>query len=383
MGSEDRQRDQTRVALKARCSYLHLATALLPELFKQDDVRNAVNEFAAFIDKANSSELDLRREELLRWLDMATAMVNRRLRPLKAWEDIAADYWQLNSQRQISHATGIDYGWLACRFDLRAPLGVPADLPYHARIGMSDHAGTAAIEEDFLLRDSFYLLAKLRQQLDWLQRYVAMREAGPIKDFGMASATLAHNVACFARLAVKSFYSFLECFVNSVGEDFIVRVGGLTPSDEEYLRGKKKGSYLRLDAKIERFPGIIRSDKKRPLVLSDPAQIREPFVSLRRITQLRDAAMHYAREKEPIWRSPQDWKELAEFAGKTCVACAREFWIACYPDRPLPQYLLGLDEVRHSVVAQQRLDLELALLGQMGPSAPPSGSGGAHEGSQQ
>jgi hypothetical protein len=376
MGSGDRPPDQTRVVLKTRLSYLHLATALLPELFKQDDVRGAVNELAAIIDSTSTSHLQLRAHEILCWLDTAIAMANGRLHPRKAREDIAADYWQLNSGRQISHATGIDYGWLACRFDLTAALGVPDDLPYHARIGLANHAGTAAIEEDFLLRDSFYLLAKLRQQFDWLQRHVAMPKARPAKDSETVSAMLAHNVAGFARLTVKSFYSFLECFINSVGEDFIAREGGLTPLDKECLRGKKKGSYLRLDAKIERFPGIIRSDRKRPLVLSDPAQIREPFVALRRITQLRDAAMHYAREKEPIWRSPQDWKEMAEFAGKTCVACAREFWIACYPSRPLPKYLHEFDEVRHGALAQQRLDLELAVAGQMGPPAMPRGSGG-------
>jgi hypothetical protein len=261
--SESPGTNKIRGILKQRLAYLHLATALVPELFKQEDVRATLNELAAFIDTATSRDLRLRAEELLRWLEPATAMVNRHLRPLKPWENIAAEYWQLNSKRQLSFQRGVRYEWLARRFDLTAALGLPADLPYHAQVGLASHAGTAAIEEEFLLRDSFYMLVKVRQQFDWLQRYVAMRKAGPVKEFGRISATLAHNVAGFARLAVKSFYSFLECFVNSVGEDFIARVGGLASPEEECLRGKKKGAYLRLDEKIERFPGIIRSDKRR------------------------------------------------------------------------------------------------------------------------
>ena len=37
-------------------------------------------------------------------------------------------------------------------------MGFPEDLPSHARIGLGIHAGFGSIEEEFLLKDAFFML---------------------------------------------------------------------------------------------------------------------------------------------------------------------------------------------------------------------------------
>ena len=93
-------------------------------------------------------------------------------------------------------------------------------------------------------------------------------------------------------------------------------------------------------------------------MLSDPEQIREPFLSWRRITKLRDASLHYAKRKAEIWRSPKEWYDLTVLTADTCFECAREFWQACYPGRPYPRYLHDLDQEKHRNLAENRLRLE-------------------------
>jgi hypothetical protein len=83
-------------------------------------------------------------------------------------------------------------------------------------------------------------------------------------------STANENVATYARFTVSAFYAFVECLVNSVGEDFVRRKPAVSAATKELLRGKKDGRYFSIEKKIELLPGMIRPDGKRPLVLSDP-----------------------------------------------------------------------------------------------------------------
>lgn len=114
-----------------------------------------------------------------------------------------------------------------------------------------------------------------------------------------------------------------------------------------------------MEYKIEKFPSIIRSDKKTPILLSDPNQIKDPFKTfIKDIEAIRNSSVHYSPKKEVIWRKPDDWINKAKSTAKFCLDVGLEFWNACYPDRKEPQYLNGLDYDKHINIARKRLELE-------------------------
>jgi len=168
------------------------------------------------------------------------------------------------------------------------------------------------------------------------------------------------NVATYARYAVFGFYSFVECFVNSVGEDFIARNPNLSPDTCEMLRGKKDGRFLSIEKKLEFFPGLMRSDGKRPIVLSDPKQLAEPYKSFAsHVKEVRDSFAHFAKNKADIIVPPQTWEKRANDASTVCLSVARGFWNACYPRRQLPLYLGKFDDAQHIKIAEQRVKMEI------------------------
>lgn len=153
------------------------------------------------------------------------------------------------------------------------------------------------------------------------------------------------SVAVFSRMSILSFYSFLESFVNSTGYSFYRNNDqGLSLSEIELLQGKKKDKYLSLENKIEKFPSLIRSDRKTTIITSDPKQIKEPFKSVfNKIKLIRDSSVHFSPIKESIWRPPTDWLNEAKTTSTICIESAKQFWIACYPDSKGPSYLENLD----------------------------------------
>lgn len=127
----------------------------------------------------------------------------------------------------------------------------------------------------------------------------------------------------------------------------------------EILHGTKKGRYLSLEYKIEKFPSIIRLYKKTPLILSDPKQIKELFKTfIKNIKEIRDSSVHYSPKKEAIWRKPDDWRNKAKSTLKLRLEISLKFWKACYPDKKEPQYLNALDYDKHIDIAKKRLKLQ-------------------------
>jgi hypothetical protein len=164
----------------------------------------------------------------------------------------------------------------------------------------------------------------------------------------------------YSRLCILVFFSFVEVFVNSVGYDFSLRNRNILSSKNiEILCGKKNGRYLSLEYKIEKFPSIIRPDGKSPIVLSDPKQVREPFITfIKEIKEIRDASLHYSPQKQAIWRKPDDWLDKAKSTSKLCLEVSLAFWRTCYPNRKGPEYLNGLDYAEHLDVARKRIVLQ-------------------------
>jgi len=83
---------------------------------------------------------------------------------------------------------------------------------------------------------------------------------------------------------------------------------------------------------------------------------------LSNIKEVRDASAHFSIGKASISRSPQEWLDFTELTSKVSVAVASKFREACYPGRPKPDYLLGLDYVALQEFAKERLDTTKYIL---------------------
>ncbi|HSD57201.1 MAG TPA: hypothetical protein VLB04_03385 [Methanotrichaceae archaeon] len=95
------------------------------------------------------------------------------------------------------------------------------------------------------------------------------------------------------------------------------------------------------------------------MLISDPAQIKEPFKSFNHVVKdIRDATTHYSKQKANIWRGPAEWVKIANESCKICMECACSFWSACYPGRGLPIYLEELDSSKYIAIAKKRIKYE-------------------------
>ena len=339
--------------------YLQLVYSLIPGAISRPECREFFQEMHDWLEGAREDEIRAKAAEV--WKQYARLLEDafKKIPPKKPWKEIAEDYWRRCRDKDFSWDTGLSHAWLAERFDLKA-MNIWQDLPLHARIGIGHHAGRASIEEDFLLRDAFFVMVRARQTFEMLLKLVEKAKAMPDPDQAMGQMNaLKQNVCTDCRLAVFSFYTFVECFVNSVGEDFAVRNPGLTARQRELLHGCKKAHYISTEKKIEKFAEIIRADGTRPLVLTDRKQCREPFTSfVQHVKDLRDATAHYAKGKAVIWLSPEKWIATANRACDTCMEVARQFWQACYPQRDMPDYLQCLASDQHVKIAEARLAVE-------------------------
>lgn len=324
---------------------------------KNETLRDLMNEVAAFIDTATSREIKDRGKQLLQVLKHAVELNTKFLPRRMSARQIARDFRELTTTTDVWRF-GVPCGWLRERF---APEGMEfdADLPAHAKVGIGVHAGRASIEEVFLLEDTYFLLARAESAFNRMHESAKALQKSPDKGGDSGYETLAFlngEVGTFSRLSVVSAAAFVEAFVNSVGWTEAERGGHRTEEIRTQLKGTQKGRYLSLEAKLERFPKLIRADGASPIILSDPKQAKEPFVSfLAETKELRDASMHYAPGKAIIWRPPQEWFESAKRAAEYAVQVAEIFWAACYPGKGPPMYLNGLNHTNLVEGARERV----------------------------
>jgi hypothetical protein len=348
-------------------AYLHLMTSLEPGEgnITNPTIKDGLNGALDFYKTTNEEELLSKAPKLIKsfqpLIDRFTSVA-----PLKVTlEQVATDFNSLFAENKEVYSYGIEYGWLHERMDC-SHMGLPNDLPWHTRIGIGHHAGRISVEELFLLHDAFFMLSSAEETFANMNEVAGKVDKQPGINLGLNELYLANsNVAAYSRLCVVSFFSFVEAFVNSVGYNFYLQNQNLLSSSEiEILHGKKKGSFVSLEYKIEKFPSIIRVDKKSPIITLDSAQIKEPFKSLvQRIKQIRDASVHFAPSKEEIWRKPLDWLENARSASKLCTEVAKEFWKACYPNKNQPKYLddLAYDQLLESADSRLKAKNDIFL----------------------
>lgn len=360
----------TRAKLKWHLHYLILISALQPDAITNPDVKSFFDDFADWLSTCSDTEVILKAPRIYQIFQQREREFLGGLKLKRPPHEIGREFGAFFEKGTRLRSEGIPYGWLDERLECSA-YGIPEDMPYHARIGLAHHAGFTAIEEGFLLKDALFLLAKAKQLLDSLERErQLLQEADMSCQLAEELSAVNESVACYARTSIVTFFSFIECFVNSIGADFIERHSNVPIPDKEILRGKKKGKWLSLERKIELFPSLIRDDRVSPIRLSDKERLSEPFASFFHTAKpLRDSAMHHAKDKEGIWRGPLEWTRSAEECGDMCIGVARAFWAACYPNRSGPKYLHDLDRQSLNKLADTRRDLEHRYVTNTAPEA--------------
>lgn len=347
--------------------YLQVITSLTKRGVTNKEIREGLVEASDFLNNANREELLIKGPVLIKFLQAGVDESKKLCPPRIPIEQIAQEFNEIYLKNKDIYHQGLECGWLQKAMDCSKLLHVP-DFPYHTRIGLGEHAGFASIEEDFLLKDAFFLLALAEEAHERMHaHFKEWKKTDKTKDsesvhrvFGSAN----QDVAAYSRLCILSFFSFVEAFVNSTGHDFLLRNNDKLDSKEsEILSGHKNGRYLSLEYKIEKFPSIISKDKKIAFVLSDPKQIKEPFKTfIETIKQIRESSVHYSPIKVPIWRKPEEWIEIARKTSKNCTEIALLFWKSCYPSRTGPVYLHNLDYDKYMEGTKTRIRIKNELL---------------------
>ena len=343
-------------------AYLRLVTSLTGMRARNAAVEEALVNMAGAADAASDGTVERAVQAMVPDIDALLQSAHERIPPRKNWREIADEYWTLCHSCTDMFSHGLSYGWLAARFDCSS-LDIPRDFPYHGRIGVGHHAGCAAVEDVVLLSDAYFLLAKTEEAFARLMDTDRSAQGLPdSSDLREWLGTLNSNLCAFGRLTVSTFYSFVECFVNSVAEDFLAREPDASPDRHSVLSGRGgRGRRHSLEYKLEVYPGVIRGDNERRVVVSSSGRLVEPYTKFRsRLKELRDASVGLARHKCPIRRPPAEWVVDARRAAAICVQVARGYWESCFPKRDLPAYLWRLDEAVLKKQAQDRVSAESA-----------------------
>lgn len=361
--------ENIRADLKHHLIYLQLMSSLSTQRYntvKNPELKKQLVDIYESVDVMDYRSLLINGPVITEKLKSLTDYFLRKYPPKKPIADIASAFNEFFKNGENPFSTGVQYGWLDSMMDLSAKRW-PSDLPYHTKIGIGHHAGYANTEDEFILRDSFYVFLKAEEAYgnllklrDAQDKKANLMESNFDKDLYDSLNLLKFNISTHSRLAIVSFYSFLESFVNSVGFDFCLRnKSNLTDRKSEILKGKKKGRYLQLEYKLEKFPTIIRQDRKQVIFIKDERQVKEPFRTLfRDYKNLRDSSVHYSPLKETISHSPIDWITKVREFKELAMKAAQLFWEACYPNRQGPEYLGRLAQKIQFELAEKRLEIE-------------------------
>ncbi|WP_298141374.1 hypothetical protein [Flavobacterium sp.] len=327
--------------------YLQLLASFSNEL-DFDEFNSFSQEFYTFIKNSSNNEIEKKLVIYTEKLEQYSSKIKNKYPLKKDFTIIAKEWNDLFKKNKEVLSNGIEIGWLEQFFDLKHFYKYDY-YPYHFKIGLVTHKNKGEIEERFLLEDSFKSLYKAEKYFNLLNNYAQKQKAihkkqGMIKFDNETLSDLniiKFEISFYSRLTIISFYSFLECFVNSIGFDiFYRRKDILTEDEKNILKGSKKGRFLNLKFKIEAYQKIIRSDKTAKIVLSDDYQISEPFKTIFNVYEdLRNSSVHYSPEKTKIWIKPDDWFLKAQEFSKLTVEASMLIWNICHETKKGPDYL--------------------------------------------
>lgn len=344
--------------------YLQIMGSFVPNIdYRQ--INEIVISTHEFIKNSTVEEVENKLPELWKVLNKMTSLFMAKFPLKRELKVVATEFNEFFKTGNDVFSYGLEFGWLDAQMDL-CELKFYSDTPYHYRIGLAAHKGNGSIEEDFLLKDAFNILikAKYYQKLlvDYGDKLKIIEEQKGKKEFTHETyhriTDIKFEVAAYSRLSIISFYAFVEGFVNSVGYSYLIKnTNKLDETDKEILNGFRKGNFLPLKSKIEKFQSIIRKDKRIVIIVSDNRQIPEDLkYFFEYYEQLRNSAMHYSPIKERIWMNPQDWINKAIDFSKLSMKISLEFWNACYPNSDGPEYLGKLNHCLHMNNAKKRAE---------------------------
>lgn len=347
--------DILKEELRSHIVYFQFISSLIPMEkggLSKENKEFIVNTFD-FINKFKSESIDEGRILLDNLKEKCLDL--QKICPLKVSLETAAIKFseKMHENKQL-FSFGLEYGFLQELIDC-SNLGYPEYLPYHAKIGIGGHAGRGSIEEEFLLKDAFFLLIKAEKAYETLHKYGEYYKKNnlllPDKKQLSELTVLNQNVATYSRLCLVSFFSFVEAFVNSIGYDYLQRnKEKLTDEQIKTLSGKNKnGYYLSLEDKIKQYPKII--------VPSNPISTKNLALLKNELKEIRDSAMHYSPLKEAIWRKPKNWLDKTKKVSELSISFSLEFWKTCYSDQKEPSYLSNLDYEELIKLAKKRYEL--------------------------
>lgn len=339
--------------------YLQLMGVLVPnsDIEKIKDVVFSTHEF---LKVSSKEEIALKLPQMEMILHQMTENFIKRFPLKKTIDEIAFNWNKLFKEGNDPFTYGITFGWLEKQMDC-SKLYNYNYVPYHFNIGLYYHSGFGSVEETFLLQDAFSTLIKTNYNYNILERYKNVlndKNKEIDKVVYTKISDLKFEICSCSRLTIISFYSFIECFVNSIGFSYLERnIEVLEDIEVDILKGLKKNSYLSLKSKIEKYQKVIRKDKTIKIITSDKHQIKEPFLSFfNKYEEIRNASVHYSPSKEAIWMKPEDWVKNANEFAKLSIQVGLEFWKICYEELDSPDYLGRFEFDRLYKVSEDRLN---------------------------
>lgn len=331
--------------------YLQMIAAFCNDL-DFNKYKKLMLEFHRFIKESNEDEIKVKLNYYKNKLNKIADPIKIKYPLKRDYKKIAIDWNDKFKNDKEVFSNGVMIGWLEEQMDLTNYKRYDY-FPYQFKVGLVLHKGRGEIEENFLLLDSFACLVKAKKQLTTLEEFGKKHK----KIFNSQGKTefdketldalnkIKYEVSFYSRLTIISFFSFLESFINSIGFDYYYRnKNTVNSSDEEILQGSKKGRFLSLKHKIEKFQKIIRPDKEIKIILTDDKQIKEPFKSLfEEYEELRNSSVHFSPIKSRIWLKPHDWFDRAEKSSHLVIDAALQIWKCCHNTSKGPDYLGRLD----------------------------------------
>ena len=165
-----------RNELTVHLVYLQLMISLTPKDkggISNKAVRESLIETSEFLDKADEDEIVNKGPILINHLQKIVDWYKESFPPKIPVEQIAEEFNNFFSKNRGTYSWGLEYGWLQKIMDC-SNMGFPEDLPFHARIGIGHHAGLGSVEEEFLLRDAFFMLALSEESYKNMHAYARL-----------------------------------------------------------------------------------------------------------------------------------------------------------------------------------------------------------------
>lgn len=337
--------------------YLELMASVTPDLDYWSTM-SSLDNTRAFLKSQNKFESSHKILGLRNLLEKEMIPLKSRYPPKLSIRRIAQKFAELKENEAIL-STGVTFGFLYELMDV-TNLKCYEDLPFHFRLSIGPLKGGGGIEEEFLLKDAFTLLRKAEINYELLEAAsVAFKTNGQPKISIHGYVTdVKYDVANYSRQSVLTFFSFIECFVNSIAFDYLYRNESMLSTEQILaLKGQKRnGGYMNLKNRIEAMQMLIREDGRICINLTDERQRPEPFRSFfDQFEALRNASVHYSPIKQRIWLGPKDWIANAREFCDITLNVGKLIWKACYPNSEGPMYMGKLNKQKQLDLANGRL----------------------------